>query len=329
MKKIKLYSFPKKFKFKRQINQNINAKFEFEEADLNNNEITELINMLNQSKSINQIDNYVSKIKKILIETCTDWLSKVNTDDYNLCTEILKNTSGFSSEVIQKGYELILKPIINYLQNIDDENLKIIFNYQSDDIEPNYISLAGNIPGSGIYSIFYHLLLGIPAFIKLSSGDLIFPLMLWKYICQKFKDIQNLFAFSHWKHDNWKSENYLFSYFNRAILYGNNQTIEKLSKNFIDFIPYGHRMSFGIIDAESNHNIDEISLKLAHDICYFDQQGCLSPLLYYVIGDYNKAVNWGNAIFKSLENVNRILPVGKRNIEIEKEIPQFRSNYFF
>ncbi|VAX32875.1 hypothetical protein MNBD_NITROSPIRAE01-2239 [hydrothermal vent metagenome] len=83
-------------------------------------------------------------------------------------------------------------------------------------------------------------------------------------------------------------------------------------------------MSFGIISRE---NISKnLSKKVAMDIALYDQQGCLSPHLYYVESDgANTALDFAEQVAESLQILSKKLPKGLCDESTASQIQQLRG----
>src|SRR5207245_1030234 len=72
-----------------------------------------------------------------------------------------------------------------------------------------------------------------------------------------------------------------------VIAYGSERAIQQIRGRVpptVRFVPYGHKLSFGAIGREaleSERCADTVD-RAAYDVAKYDQQGCLSPHLFYV-----------------------------------------------
>ena len=72
-----------------------------------------------------------------------------------------------------------------------------------------------------------------------------------------------------------------------VVAYGSNETLEEIKKmvpTAVQFVGYGHRVSFSIYTREAVHlkDISRLAANTAKDIWMMDQRGCLSPTVIYV-----------------------------------------------
>ena len=72
-----------------------------------------------------------------------------------------------------------------------------------------------------------------------------------------------------------------------VVAYGSNETLSEIRKEApvgVDFIGYGHRLSFAFYAKEAlqKKRLRELARRAARDIWMMDQRGCLSPLVIYV-----------------------------------------------
>jgi hypothetical protein len=78
-----------------------------------------------------------------------------------------------------------------------------------------------------------------------------------------------------------------------VIVYGNDSTLDNLRKRVPwkkRFIGYGHKLSCGIIFSQ-DINLSTAK-KVATDFLTYEQEGCLSPHLFYVLGDLEPFAYW-------------------------------------
>jgi hypothetical protein len=73
-----------------------------------------------------------------------------------------------------------------------------------------------------------------------------------------------------------------------VVVFGSDETVQYFQQRvqpWQRFLPHGHKISFGLI---SDSFDQEVVRSAAHDVCVFDQLGCLSPQFYFVDGDAKK-----------------------------------------
>lgn len=133
--------------------------------------------------------------------------------------------------------------------------------------------MSGNTPHAGLQSLIRGLILKSHNFCKIPSEGL--PEI------AEFRDtlpdaLKARIEISSDLPPTWLAES------DAVIVFGNDETIahfRKLTQSHQVFIPHGHKLSFGIIDDDPDYSSVSYA---ARDASLFDQQGCLSPHLFYV-----------------------------------------------
>jgi acyl-CoA reductase-like NAD-dependent aldehyde dehydrogenase len=75
----------------------------------------------------------------------------------------------------------------------------------------------------------------------------------------------------------------------RTVVYGGDVTVEAVRRSLpadTDIVTYGPRTGIAVALADSPPTA---AARLARDVCAYDQQGCVSPRLVYVVGDSTRA----------------------------------------
>lgn len=151
-------------------------------------------------------------------------------------------------------------------------------NLQCQAIAPTSILhiIASNTPMAGIQSLTRGLLLGSFNYIKLPSTRL--P-ELSQFIDALPQGLQDLVESSKDLPDEWLRRS------QAVIVFGSDETIQHFRQQVRadqTFVAHGHRLSFGIIFPDPDHRAVKLA---ARDVSLFDQQGCLSPHVFYVASD--------------------------------------------
>lgn len=136
--------------------------------------------------------------------------------------------------------------------------------------------LSGNTPEAALQSLTRGLLLGSRNLCKLPSCGL--P-EVDAFVAALPYNLRQLVRLSHTLPDDWLAQSDV------VIVFGNDATIAHFRARVSatqKFLGYGHRVSFGIVfdDADCTS-----AAAAARDASLFDQQGCLSPHVFYVRGN--------------------------------------------
>ena len=101
-----------------------------------------------------------------------------------------------------------------------------------------------------------------------------------------------------------------------VIAYGSAETVASLrsrSRRGIPFLGYGHRVSLGVVASEALSSADagELAEAAARSVATFDQQGCVSPHLFYAErGGETSPERWAELVSEAMERLEREIPRG-------------------
>lgn len=214
--------------------------------------------------------------------------------------KLLPIVTGYDSEMIRLGLTSYLKTFRKHeLQRFLVEDLTnplLLDDFQprvkggfSKAIGPDLIThvWAGNVPALPLWSLISGLLVKAGNIGKVSSAEPLFASWFAKLLAEVEPKLANCLAVVWWKGGDAEREHMVFDQSNVVIGYGGNQTLESLEKRIpitTRFLPYGHKVSFGIV---SNAALDsQKAWRTAHqaalDVVMYDQQGCYSPHMFYV-----------------------------------------------
>jgi hypothetical protein len=70
---------------------------------------------------------------------------------------------------------------------------------------------------------------------------------------------------------------------------------------------------------------DDVAAAAAHDVAMFDQQGCVSPHVLYVLGGPVPAAEFGRRLAVALQDVEEVTPRGPLTVEEAARIRQVRG----
>ncbi|MDP3981624.1 MAG: acyl-CoA reductase, partial [Chlamydiota bacterium] len=144
---------------------------------------------------------------------------------------------------------------------------------------------AGIIPTPCLFNLVLALLSRSASFLKCPSIEPVFPYLLYQTLYETHPDLAQCVLVSWWKGSEREIEDRVFKESDIICAYGRNETLQDIRNRIpitTRFIPYGNRVSLGVVLKEACENLEHIAQNAAMDICLFDQQGCLSPHLIYV-----------------------------------------------
>lgn len=147
---------------------------------------------------------------------------------------------------------------------------------------------AGNIPNPAIMSLILGLLTRSAQFLKCASGCSFLPRLFAHSLYDADPKLGACLEIAEWRGGNAGLENALFAEADCVTATGNDETLDQIRVKLparVRFLGYGHRVSFGIVagDILSGSRTGKIISAAADDVVAWNQSGCLSPHVIYVM----------------------------------------------
>ena len=143
--------------------------------------------------------------------------------------------------------------------------------------------LAGNIPGAGLDSVIFSLLVKSATLVKTSSTEPVLPALFARSIRDIDPNLGACLSVVSWPGGNTALEDLAYGRTDIVVASGSDASLAAIRERARgQFIGYGHKVSFGLVTKESLTEAEETAHKAAYDVALYDQQGCLSPQLVYV-----------------------------------------------
>ena len=176
--------------------------------------------------------------------------------------------------------------------------------------------VSGNVPVAGIYSIFRGALTKNANTIKISSKDLLTSLLFIKsfYDIDPNHPITKSTSAIYWGRNEENLINHFCAHSNGICIWGGKDTIGTYKPKApaeCEVIEYGPKTGMQLIIWDEN-SAPDLPLRVARDICVFDQEACLSPQIIYLQGD---AESFISELSKGLEKYNVYWPKGDNSID--------------
>jgi hypothetical protein len=189
--------------------------------------------------------------------------------------------------------------------------------------------LAGNIPGIGLPGLIAATLLGSANLVKPASAEPLFPALWAASVAREDPEIGECLAVLWWSGGRTDLEAVAFDHAEVVIAYGSEQTIHALQGRVrCRFLGHGHRVSFGLIGREVLSMAEEVADRAAYDASLFEQQGCLSPHLFYVEeGGRMSPRDFAELMGAAMARWAERLPPGPLTPEEGTTIRRFRAGY--
>jgi len=146
---------------------------------------------------------------------------------------------------------------------------------------------AGNVPGLPAQSLVAALLAKAACLGKAASEEPLFPALFAASLAEVDPRLGACLAVTWWPGGTEALEAVAFGEADAVIAYGSEATINSIRARVgpgTRFVAYNHKLSFGVIGREAlaPEQVAETAARAAYDVAKYDQQGCLSPHLFYV-----------------------------------------------
>src|SRR5262245_60926713 len=146
---------------------------------------------------------------------------------------------------------------------------------------------AGNLPCPTLMSIVLGLLVRSGQFVKCASGAGLLPRLFAHSLYQVEPKLAACLEVAEWKGGRLDLEQALYPEADCVTATGSDETLVAIRRHLpahTRFLGHGHRISFGYVTHEvlSSYGAKKITARAAADVVAWDQQGCLSPHLFYV-----------------------------------------------
>jgi len=196
---------------------------------------------------------------------------------------------------------------------------------------------SGNVPGLAAQSLILATLLKSASFGKLASGDPIFAGLFAGSLIDLEPRLAGCFAVTWWPGGEAPAlEAVALGRAEAVIAYGGEEAVRAIARRVPSgtrFVGYGHKLSFGLIGREALADARlarRLAARAAYDCAKFDQQGCVSPHLFYVEEGGGVAPRaWAAILAEELARLGGNLPRGRLTAAEGAAIAAFRRDADF
>ena len=195
--------------------------------------------------------------------------------------------------------------------------------------------LAGNVPAPGIVSMCCGWLLRSANLVKFSTRDPVFPALFLESVRDLDAELADCVATLQWPRSDLALTQTAVGDADAVIAYGDDHTISalrQLAPPPVKFLGYGHKISFAVVakEAMTEDNLPQLAHAAAFDASVYDQQGCLSPHVFYVeergqLGPRKFAA----AMAEAMAAYQARVPSGRLSVAEAAEVVKFRGGYEF
>lgn len=187
--------------------------------------------------------------------------------------------------------------------------------------------IAGNTPLLAWVGIIRALLVRSASLVKLPSN----ASARWAYafrqsLAEVAPEIAACVSFAEWPGGTTELDAALCAQSDLVMVHGSDGTLDALRALCparTPFVGYGHRVSFGLVLPDAD--FEEASHGFAKDILLYDQGGCLSPQLIYVVGNFGDAKRFSAILADALSSVSTEFPLPIRATTASSTVNEARA----
>lgn len=195
--------------------------------------------------------------------------------------------------------------------------------------------LAGNVPAPGILSIICGLLLKSGNLVKASGRDTAFPTLFVESLRAVDAELAACVSVLDWPRSEAAVTVAAVTGADAIIAYGDDSTITSIRRIVpanAKFLGYGQKVSFAFLakEAMTEANLPQLAALAAEEVSVYDQQGCLSPHVFYIeergaLGPRKFAA----ALAEAMGAFQARIPRGTLSVEEATAVSLTRSSYEF
>jgi hypothetical protein len=194
---------------------------------------------------------------------------------------------------------------------------------------------SGNVPGVAVTSIVRALLVRSAVLGKSAAGEPALAPAFARLLSRVNPIVGNCVAVTYWAGGDTALEHAALQHVSLVVHYGGADAIASLRERAsarVSFVEHGPRISFGIVAGDQLADaalLDQIARDTAHSVALFDQQGCVSPQLVYVLGGSQQARVFADAVATAMQAVQKELPRGRIDAGEAAAIRELRTRAEF
>jgi hypothetical protein len=194
---------------------------------------------------------------------------------------------------------------------------------------------SGNVPGVAVTSLVRSLLLKSATLGKAAVGEPLLAALFARGVAEADAELGQCLAVTYWPGGDEAMERAALDAADAVVVYGGADavaTIRSRTPVTARFVGYGPKVSFGVVGRGSlgENDAREAARGAALDASTFDQQGCVSPHLFYVEeGGPVPPDAWAAMLAEEMAAVERELPRGVLAPGESSSIRQLRAEAEF
>jgi hypothetical protein len=190
---------------------------------------------------------------------------------------------------------------------------------------------SGNVPGVAVTALIRCLLLKSAALGKTAVGEPLLPALFARGVAEADAGLGACLAVTYWPGGDDEMERTALEAADAVVVYGGAEAVAAVrdrTPRGTRFLGYGPKISFGVVGRGglTPEAATRAARGAALDASTFDQQGCVSPHLFYVEeGGETSPREWAALLGREMEGVERELPRGTLAPRESSSIRQLRA----
>lgn len=176
---------------------------------------------------------------------------------------------------------------------------------------------SGNVPGVAVTSLVRSLLVKAGTLGKTAIGEPLLPALFARGIAEEDPELGACVAVTYWHGGDEALERVALGAADAVVVYGGAEAVAGVraaTPQATRVLAYGPKLSFGVVAREALADPEAAARTAgaaALDAATFDQQGCVSPHLFYVEeGGAVAPREWARLLAAAMERTERELPRG-------------------
>jgi hypothetical protein len=258
------------------------------EATLSATMIAEACHTLKRNREKYLVSRTTDELVSILCEVASEWLRPENKFR-RLALKFGPEQTGFSQATLARGLD-------EFFRRFTPENFQALLAQDlGADTDRHFWRgpellvhiAAGNLPNPALMSLTLGLLTRSAQFMKCASGAALLPRLFAHSIYDLDHKLGACLELAEWRGGHVALETALFAAADCVTATGNDETLLAIRARLpakTRFLGYGQRVSFGFVAREvlREEDIAKVVASAADDVIAWDQNGCLSPHVFYV-----------------------------------------------
>jgi hypothetical protein len=189
------------------------------------------------------------------------------------------------------------------------------------------VALSGNVFHVAAESLVLALLTKSACIVKASSRDRLFPVLFARSLAAHDARIAAALAVAWWPGGETAFEDAVYGVAGAVVAYGGEEAVAGVRARTppdARFVAHGPKVSFAVV-TRGHAGRPAVARAAAHDVSFFDQQGCVSPHTIYVEGDTDEALAFARRLAPAMAREQGRTPRGPLAPEEASAVQQARG----